>query len=862
MQASPDLVQQFLENPGMPPRRDSLSTRPGQSTGVSTGGLLQMPFAPPVRMSSAQSISSGRLAGGPGFSASVSTASAAPGFSAALPTASGISTQTNHGAVGGGVASLGHGMSNSPGLQRVAVAGGSSSSRSTEGPSNSGFANAPGRPTNGSAPNGAGTTPSAGRPERGQQQAFARSSGRRNSLSVKSTLPPRSGSFAQQDFANVSTASTGSSAAPRVRKKRPSSVAPSGSGGTASSNGNSFSGTARSVHGHQLPYKDGGGGQHAPAAAITTRHTTRATMNGAPHVVSLEDHPGARLNRKTATSFSHQSSSPGELQSGAHPSSSSSSSSSSSTFGLTSGQQHHFSSTTSAISATQHTSAQLPSTSSERERKLENALLNKETQRRQEREIASSKIQHLEARNQLLNEQLDWYRRETGRGIPENFELLYAKKPPLYTGFSSSSCGSSLSGSGFNSKATSKTSSAGFQEQVKISSPPHSSSSNGPFNGTTSGAALASATTNNCSKNNVSLEATPTGCSEDDPMVVAGLRRELEAARARIAELQQGEQVGRAVASSAGSSHGGVTQDAAQQEDDRSRRVNKLRQLDKKARSLKRHFEQLKQEIAVFLREMKPRLRGSLDPVARLARLLQDYRARFLKECTERRRLHNLLQEVRGNIRVFCRVRPSLPTDGTRAASAESSADEQTDDGVVSNANGTASFVHIPEDTVDEIGLYNDYNGSNKVWQFDRVFGDRSTNADVFREVKELVTSTMDGYNVCIFAYGPTGSGKTYSMAGTEKDPGIFIRTFDELFRVQEARKDTNWTYEIALGILEVYNEELRDLLCASGPTKRSIRLDPENNAPCVPHLTLRCGSTASARSRRGSAQNRLHEPQ
>jgi len=47
---------------------------------------------------------------------------------------------------------------------------------------------------------------------------------------------------------------------------------------------------------------------------------------------------------------------------------------------------------------------------------------------------------------------------------------------------------------------------------------------------------------------------------------------------------------------------------------------------------------------------------------------------------------------------------------------------------------------------------------------FDRIFGQRTTQQDVFAEVSDLVQSALDGYNVCLFSYGQTGSGKTHTV--------------------------------------------------------------------------------------------------
>jgi len=64
----------------------------------------------------------------------------------------------------------------------------------------------------------------------------------------------------------------------------------------------------------------------------------------------------------------------------------------------------------------------------------------------------------------------------------------------------------------------------------------------------------------------------------------------------------------------------------------------------------------------------------------------------------------------------------------------------------------------------------------------------------------------MDGYNVTLFAYGPTGSGKTYTMEGPENDKGVFSRSIKSLFENMRKR-DYNYKFEIKISMLEIYNE-------------------------------------------------------
>ena len=67
----------------------------------------------------------------------------------------------------------------------------------------------------------------------------------------------------------------------------------------------------------------------------------------------------------------------------------------------------------------------------------------------------------------------------------------------------------------------------------------------------------------------------------------------------------------------------------------------------------------------------------------------------------------------------------------------------------------------------------------------------------MFEDTLPTITSAVDGYNVCIIAYGQTAAGKTYTMMGTEKNPGINIRSISELFRICKERKNIKYKIKV-----------------------------------------------------------------
>lgn len=166
----------------------------------------------------------------------------------------------------------------------------------------------------------------------------------------------------------------------------------------------------------------------------------------------------------------------------------------------------------------------------------------------------------------------------------------------------------------------------------------------------------------------------------------------------------------------------------------------------------------------------------------------------------ERRKLHNLVQELRGNVRVAVRVRPLLGNEPN---------EESNEFGAV-KCDKHASFVTLQR---------SDPKKGNAAFNFDKVFDDTTTNKDVFDDVSDLIQSALDGYQVCIFSYGQTGSGKTHTMQGSldnEEMRGIIPRAVEQILRTSEKMKNDGWVYTIKTSFLEIYNESVNDLFSAS----------------------------------------------
>jgi kinesin family member C1 len=165
-------------------------------------------------------------------------------------------------------------------------------------------------------------------------------------------------------------------------------------------------------------------------------------------------------------------------------------------------------------------------------------------------------------------------------------------------------------------------------------------------------------------------------------------------------------------------------------------------------------------------------------------------------EETIRRKLFNEVQELKGNIRVMCRVRPVLPDESEAARI--SFPDQQLD--------GREVLVTGPD---QKSSLGKDITKQH-AFTFDKVFGPSWSNSEIFDEVSQLVQSALDGYNCCIFSYGQTGTGKTYLMSSTD---GMIPLAVDQIYQRTKDLEERGWSYTMHGSFVEVYNENLNDLL-------------------------------------------------
>ena len=255
---------------------------------------------------------------------------------------------------------------------------------------------------------------------------------------------------------------------------------------------------------------------------------------------------------------------------------------------------------------------------------------------------------------------------------------------------------------------------------------------------------------------------------------------------------------------------------------------NQLAEMSTASLTMEDRMRGLKAKIEFLESDSKQQSDSFATMEARLQealRVADEAKEKLIKEETERRVLFNKYQELKGNIRVMCRVRPVLDSSEGDAATI-AFPDEKT---------SAQIDVTGPEER-SSLGAI-----SRKVlpFEFDRVFAPAVHNEEVFGEISQLVQSALDGYNVCIFCYGQTGSGKTYTMSSPD---GMIPRAVHMIYDTITKLKEKSWTYTMEGSFIEVYNEELHDLLTPGREVKKlEIRHDDARKQTTV----LNCKTVA-----------------
>merc|ERR1719379_1489757 len=172
-------------------------------------------------------------------------------------------------------------------------------------------------------------------------------------------------------------------------------------------------------------------------------------------------------------------------------------------------------------------------------------------------------------------------------------------------------------------------------------------------------------------------------------------------------------------------------------------------------------------------------------------------------------------------IKVVVRARPPLPREA----------------GEPMVAQFTEQTVTVPGD-----------GGAKHSFNFDKIFDSTDPGSSTFSGQEDVyakigaptLQAGLDGYNACLFAYGQTGSGKSFSVMGYGQDPGIIPRLTEELFTEKEKVEKSGHKLKIFVSYVELYNNQIRDLLDAKdGEKKEELRVvEHPKLGIYVPNLT------------------------
>ncbi|KAK6022756.1 kinesin motor domain protein, partial [Ostertagia ostertagi] len=123
------------------------------------------------------------------------------------------------------------------------------------------------------------------------------------------------------------------------------------------------------------------------------------------------------------------------------------------------------------------------------------------------------------------------------------------------------------------------------------------------------------------------------------------------------------------------------------------------------------------------------------------------------------------------------------------------------------------------------------FNFDHSYWSYSRDDAHYASQIQVYQDLGvEMLEHAFEGYNVCIFAYGQTGGGKSYTMMGKpgdENEMGIIPRLCNDLFARVKSCTDTNVQYSVEVSYMEIYCERVKDLLNPNSGGNLRVREHP-----------------------------------
>ncbi len=239
----------------------------------------------------------------------------------------------------------------------------------------------------------------------------------------------------------------------------------------------------------------------------------------------------------------------------------------------------------------------------------------------------------------------------------------------------------------------------------------------------------------------------------------------------------------------------------------RTEMAGKLEESDQRLREEKARYARLEanqeREMKAYVAKKSAELREEMEAKVAIieAKMIKAQEA-FKEERILRIKYHNMVEDMKGKIRVYCRIRPMSRTEKKRG-------DEMC---TIGEDQFSISVTRIARNR--EV---------RKEFSFDEVFPPSAPQEIVYENTSKLIQSAYDGYNVCIFAYGQTGTGKTYTMYGEKGNEGIAPRAIHTLYDHVRAGSHS-YDSTITCYMVELYKSNLQDLLDSRPKAQRRKR--------------------------------------